>query len=149
MHGEEYGTLDTPWGRIGLYLGASGIQRLLFDVPSGPVLVGEWAQVLTGYVAGCPIPDDVPVDLAGLSPFTRQVLLACRAIPYGGTMTYGQLAAQVGRSSRAARAIGQALGRNPAPIIIPCHRVIGAHGQLTGFLGGLDWKRRLLQHERH
>jgi methylated-DNA-[protein]-cysteine S-methyltransferase len=85
----------------------------------------------------------VPLDLSGLSPFHRRVLQATRRIPYGRTATYRDLARRVGRP-RAARAVGQAMARNPVPLVIPCHRVVAAGGGLGGFSGGLDLKRRLL-----
>jgi methylated-DNA-[protein]-cysteine S-methyltransferase len=88
----------------------------------------------------------VPLDLAGLPPFHEKVLAAARRIPYGRTATYGELAARAG-SPRAARAVGQAMARNPVPLIIPCHRVVASGGGLGGFGGGLDLKRRLLDLE--
>ncbi len=87
------------------------------------------------------------VDLSGLPEFSRQVLAAARRIPYGECCTYGELAEAVGRP-KAARAVGQALRRNPAPIVIPCHRVVGKHGDLVGFSAGLEWKKYLLALER-
>jgi methylated-DNA-[protein]-cysteine S-methyltransferase len=81
--------------------------------------------------------------------FQRGVWEMLRTIPYGETISYGELAARLGRSG-AARAVGAANGRNPIPIVIPCHRVVGSNGSLTGFGGGLDVKRRLLALEaRH
>ncbi|MCB5909051.1 methylated-DNA--[protein]-cysteine S-methyltransferase [Streptomyces pinistramenti] len=88
---------------------------------------------------------DVPLDLRG-TPFQCRVWAALRTIPYGQTLSYGQLAAQLGAPS-AARAVGLANGRNPVSIIVPCHRVVGADGSLTGYGGGLDRKRRLLAFE--
>ena len=85
----------------------------------------------------------VPVDISSLSAFGRRVLAACATIPWGATRTYGELAAQVG-CPRGARAVGQALGRNPVPILIPCHRVISTDGTLGGFGAGLAMKSRLL-----
>jgi methylated-DNA-[protein]-cysteine S-methyltransferase len=90
---------------------------------------------------------DLPVMLAG-TPFQRTVWAALREIPYGQTMSYGQLAERIGRPA-AARAVGLANGRNPIGIIVPCHRVVGATGDLTGYGGGLERKRYLLEHERH
>ncbi len=91
---------------------------------------------------------DVPLDLSDLTDFQRRVSLACRAIPWGETVTYGQLAAQVG-SPRAARAVGGVMSRNRLPIVIPCHRVLGTARRLGGYsaVGGLDMKRRLLNLE--
>jgi methylated-DNA-[protein]-cysteine S-methyltransferase len=86
---------------------------------------------------------DCPLDLRGLSSFAREVLAACRDIPYGEVRSYGQLARLVG-SPRACRAVGRVMAQNPLPLIVPCHRVVGASGSLTGFGGGLELKRRLL-----
>ena len=85
----------------------------------------------------------VPVDLSGQPPFVRAALRAARRIPYGQVRTYGWLARAAGRQG-AARAAGQAMSRNPVPLLVPCHRVIGAGGRLTGFGGGLPLKRALL-----
>jgi methylated-DNA-[protein]-cysteine S-methyltransferase len=88
---------------------------------------------------------DIPTATAG-TPFQRQVWKALRAIPAGSTLSYGQLAAKLGRPG-ASRAVGAANGANPIPIVVPCHRVIGADGSLTGFGSGLPRKRWLLDHE--
>ncbi len=90
--------------------------------------------------------DRAPVDGGG-TPFQRRVWAALREIPAGTTVTYGALAARLG-VPRASRAVGAANGRNPVSIAVPCHRVIGAGGGLTGYAGGLDRKRWLLAHER-
>ena len=90
--------------------------------------------------------DGLTVTTGG-TDFQRSVWKALRAIPAGETRTYGQLAAAIG-SPRAVRAVGLANGRNPVALIVPCHRVIGANGTLTGYAGGLERKRWLLQHER-
>jgi methylated-DNA-[protein]-cysteine S-methyltransferase len=87
-----------------------------------------------------------PIDLSDLSEFTRRVLEGARQIPHGACLSYGELAASIGRP-KAARAVGQALGRNPIPIIIPCHRVVGKTGALVGFSAGLEWKKALLNLE--
>jgi methylated-DNA-[protein]-cysteine S-methyltransferase len=89
---------------------------------------------------------DLPLALHG-TPFQRRVWAPLRTIPYGETVTYGQLAERLGAPS-AARAVGLANGRNPIGIIVPCHRVVGANGSLTGYGGGLDRKRHLLTFER-
>lgn len=86
------------------------------------------------------------LDLSAATPFQRAVWLATQQIPYGETRSYSWLAARV-NSPRAARAVGQAMATNPVPIIVPCHRVIGSDGGLTGFGGGLALKRRLLSLE--
>ncbi|MGP8247435.1 MAG: methylated-DNA--[protein]-cysteine S-methyltransferase [Bryobacteraceae bacterium] len=90
--------------------------------------------------------DRIPVDARG-TPFQLEVWAALRQIPAGSTTTYGQLAARIGRPN-ACRAVGLANGSNPVAIVVPCHRVIGANGALTGYGGGLARKRWLLDHER-
>jgi len=90
--------------------------------------------------------DRVPVDANG-TPFQKEVWKALREIPAGSTMSYGELAARIGRQ-RASRAVGLANGSNPVGIVVPCHRVIGSKGALTGYGGGVDRKRWLLDHER-
>lgn len=89
---------------------------------------------------------ELDVDLAGLPAFQHQVLEELRAVPYGATSTYGELAQRIGRPG-AARAVGGALNRNPVAIVVPCHRIVGARGELTGYAGGLDRKRSLLELE--
>jgi methylated-DNA-[protein]-cysteine S-methyltransferase len=102
---------------------------------------------LDGYFAGDePPPDNVPLDLRG-APFERRVWEALRAIPAGTTESYGGVARRLGDPG-ASRAVGIANGANPIAIIVPCHRVIGADGSLTGYGGGLDKKTWLLAHER-
>ncbi|MFG2142304.1 methylated-DNA--[protein]-cysteine S-methyltransferase [Streptomyces sp. NPDC048650] len=89
---------------------------------------------------------DLPLALRG-TPFQQRVWAALRTIPYGETVSYGRLAERLGAPA-ASRAVGLANGRNPVGIIVPCHRVVGADGSLTGYGGGLDRKRRLLEFER-
>ena len=92
----------------------------------------------------------VILDDREVEPFRRQVYAATRAVPAGSTVTYGEIARVIGRSDpEGARDVGAALARNPTPIIVPCHRVVGANGKLTGFSapGGLDTKRRMLELE--
>jgi methylated-DNA-[protein]-cysteine S-methyltransferase len=88
---------------------------------------------------------DLPLDVR-VAPFHADVLAELARVPYGRTDTYGSLAAKVGRP-RAARAVGTVMNRNPIPIVLPCHRILGANGSLTGYAGGLDVKLRLLQLE--
>ena len=89
---------------------------------------------------------DLTLDLRGLPPFTLSVLNQLARVPYGETTTYGALAAQMGRP-RAARAVGTVMHRNRIPIVLPCHRVVGSSGDLTGYAGGLDVKQTLLELE--
>ena len=101
---------------------------------------------LEAYWAGRdPSPHEVTLDLHG-TLFQRAVWQALLGIPLGRTKTYGEIAAQVGHGA-VARATGTAVGRNPVSILVPCHRVIGANGSLTGYAGGLPRKEKLLQHE--
>ena len=104
---------------------------------------GRW---LDDYFAGEETdPEDLPLAPTG-TEFQQTVWQALRDIPYGTTVTYGELAQRIGCGS--ARAVGTAVGRNPISIIIPCHRVLGADGSLTGYAGGIDCKRWLLDHEK-
>ncbi|MFF0740081.1 methylated-DNA--[protein]-cysteine S-methyltransferase [Streptomyces sp. NPDC004111] len=105
----------------------------------------EVVAQLNAYFAGELTEFSLPVHLAG-TPFQRTVWEALRTIPYGETRTYGQLAEQLGRAG-ASRAVGLANGKNPISIVVPCHRVIGADGSLTGYGGGLERKRALLELE--
>ena len=97
---------------------------------------------LDEYFAGRRTSFDLPLDLR-VAPFPEAVLRELAAVPYGRTDTYGALARRVGRPG-AARAVGMVMNRNPIPIVLPCHRIVGANGSLTGYAGGLEVKRRLL-----
>ncbi len=110
------------------------------------VFVEAVAQI-TAYFAGELKEFDLPLRLAG-TDFQITVWKTLREIPFGTTTSYGELAARIGRP-KASRAVGAANGANPLPIIIPCHRVIGANKSLTGFGGGVETKRFLLDHELH
>ena len=110
-----------------------------------PDAFSDVAGQLQEYFAGARTEFDVEVDLIG-TEFQRRVWAALRTIPYGQTRSYGQIAEQIG-SPGASRAVGLANGRNPVAIVVPCHRVIGAAGAMTGYGGGLDRKRALLDLE--
>jgi methylated-DNA-[protein]-cysteine S-methyltransferase len=115
-----------------------------------PGLAGDLQARIVAYFDGSDIGfGDVRVDVDGMADFSRQVLDACRKVGLGSTVTYGDLACKIGRP-KAARAVGGALGRNPIPLIIPCHRVLRSTGLLGGFSapGGTAYKARLLQHEK-
>jgi len=146
-------TVDSPVGPLVLTSDGTSLTRVLFDAdvdpgwstdPS-PVLARAVAQ-LGEYFAGERTEFDLPLEPAG-TPFQRATWLALREIPYARTINYGQLALRVG-NPKASRAVGLANGRNPISIVVPCHRVIGADGSLTGYGGGLDRKRLLLDLER-
>lgn len=110
-----------------------------------PMLLAAAAQ-LEDYFAGRRSGFDLPLDLSHGTEFQQAVWQAMLAIPHGGTSTYGHLSAGLGRPN-AMRAVGAAVGRNPISIIVPCHRVLGADGSLTGYAGGLERKAALLQLE--
>jgi methylated-DNA-[protein]-cysteine S-methyltransferase len=105
-------------------------------------LVGAIARYFAGDLGAL---DEIPVETGG-TPFQRAVWSALRGIPCGSTTTYSELARAIGRPV-AVRAVGMAHGANPVPVVVPCHRVVGADGTLTGYGGGLDRKRWLLSHE--
>lgn len=111
-----------------------------------PVLV-EAARQLAAYFAGDLTDFDLPLAPEG-SDFQQRVWAQLRTIGYGETATYGAIAHRLGMTNAASRAVGLANGRNPIPIVIPCHRVIGANGTLTGYAGGLERKQVLLDLER-
>lgn len=110
-----------------------------------PVLVQAIAQ-LDAYFKGERDTFDLPLDLQGGTAFQQSVWQALLAIPRGGTTSYGQLGARIGRPA-AMRAVGAAVGRNPLSVVVPCHRVIGSNGSLTGYAGGIERKTALLRLE--
>jgi methylated-DNA-[protein]-cysteine S-methyltransferase len=128
---------NDPPGRVRLTLSAEDSQH--------PVLV-EAERQLAEYFAGRRTEFTLALDVSG-TPFQRSVWEALHTIPFGETRSYTQIANQIGRP-RAVRAVGAANGRNPLSIVAPCHRVVGANGDLTGFAGGLDLKADLLAHEQ-
>jgi methylated-DNA-[protein]-cysteine S-methyltransferase len=143
--------VDTPIGPLGLVASETELQAVQFDGgrirPEGSSSVlDEAARQLGAYFAGELIAFDLPLELHG-TEFQRSCWLALAMIPYGRTVSYGEQARRLGLGNDAARAVGAANGQNPLPIVLPCHRVIGADGSLTGFGGGLHVKRLLLEHE--
>jgi methylated-DNA-[protein]-cysteine S-methyltransferase len=142
---------DSPVGPLGLVASEVALRAVVFDgrriEPGGrsAVLDGA-ARQLDAYFAGDLVTFDLPLELHG-SEFQRRCWLALSTIPYGQTVSYGEQARRLGLGSDAARAVGAANGQNPLPIVLPCHRVIGANGSLTGFGAGLHVKRFLLEHE--
>jgi O-6-methylguanine DNA methyltransferase len=104
-------------------------------------------RALERFVRGGEIPADLPLDLEAGTPFQRRVWEATRAVPWGQVVSYTDIAKRAGYP-RAVRAVGNALGRNPVPIVVPCHRVVHFAGSIGGFTSGLDWKRYLLSLER-
>jgi methylated-DNA-[protein]-cysteine S-methyltransferase len=146
----RHDSIDTPAGPVSFATDGERVVRvhlgkLRRDDGRPTPLDRETARQLREYFAGARRAFDLPVA-AALPPFTGRVLAAVERIPFGTTRSYGEVAATVG-SPRAARAVGQAVGSNPLPLLIPCHRVLAAHGRLGGFGGGLAWKRFLLELE--
>jgi methylated-DNA-[protein]-cysteine S-methyltransferase len=113
---------------------------------SADPLLSDAAQQLQAYFSGTLQDFDLPLDLSAGTAFQQAVWQALRGIPHGDTRSYLALAAQLGKPS-ATRAVGAAVGRNPISLIVPCHRVLGSSGQLTGYAGGLWRKQALLQLE--
>lgn len=148
-----YDQIDSPVGPLRLIADASGLREVCFEVENHPtVMQPEWVRAskplerahrqLDEYFAGTRQSFDLPLSPHG-TPFQLTVWMQLRRIPYGTTISYGELARRVGNPA-ASRAVGAANGRNPLSIIVPCHRVIGASGKLTGFGGGLPTKQFLL-----
>ena len=153
---------QSPFGTLEIEASAEGISAIRWPASSAtneqdpcltidPAGSSEDALLETAktqldeYFQGARKGFELPLSLTG-TPFQQLVWNALKAIPYGTTASYGAIANAIGRP-RAVRAVGRAIGCNPVPLIIPCHRVIGAGGKLTGFSGGLDRKRWLLQRE--
>jgi methylated-DNA-[protein]-cysteine S-methyltransferase len=160
-----YDVLDSPVGPLWVALGPRGVAAIHFGhEPSayelrrlvrlfGPGIVPDrrrgapLARELDQYFAGRRRAFDVPFDLRGITPFQERVLRATSRIAYGELMTYAAVAHRAG-NDRASRATGAAVGSNPIPIVVPCHRVVASDGTLGGYGGGLDVKRYLLSVER-
>jgi methylated-DNA-[protein]-cysteine S-methyltransferase len=143
--------LPSPIGPLYVAADDAGLTTLYTDGHRSHTQAGpgngrfaDVAQQLDEYFAGERTDFDLPLSQRG-TPFELSVWNALRAIPYGETRSYGELARELGS---VARAVGRANGRNQISIIVPCHRVIGANGSLTGYAGGLDAKRVLLEHEQ-
>ena len=155
-----YKTVDSPIGRLKLVARDQRLAAILWEherdgrvrlgpmteAPDNAALV-ETARQLEEYFRGERSHFDLELDFAGTA-FQRKVWAALLTIPFGQTRSYGEIAEQIGHA-KAARAVGAANGRNPIAIIAPCHRVIGASGDLTGFAGGLHAKQTLLSIEGH
>jgi methylated-DNA-[protein]-cysteine S-methyltransferase len=158
-----YATLDSPLGRLLLAATPHGLVRVAY-LDSGEDSVLEWLAAhisprviaapldeprreLDQYLAGERRRFEIPLDWQLVRGFGRRVLEATARIPYGSVSTYKQVAGEAG-NPRASRAAGNALGANPLPIIVPCHRILHSTGGLGGYTGGLDRKRHLLDLER-
>ncbi len=158
------GEVDSPIGRLLVAVTPRGLARVAFEDEDRDRVLAELASRLSPRILeSAAVTDDarreleeffagertrfgVKVDRRLIQGIARDVLRATSKIPYGELSTYGGVARQIGRPT-AARAVGRALGSNPIPVVIPCHRVIGAGGALTGYAGGLDRKVALLELE--
>lgn len=145
-------TLPSPFGLLTIAATDRAVTDLLFGPAPGGAAMGETpllheaARQLADYFAGRRTAFDLPLAPDG-TPFRQAVWQALGTVPYGSTSTYAQIAAAVG-NPRACRAVGMANHFNPLPILIPCHRIVGANGRLTGYAGGLERKQALLELER-
>jgi methylated-DNA-[protein]-cysteine S-methyltransferase len=161
-----YATLDSPVGRLVAVRTRSGLAMLSYEdhhggldkvldtvagrlsprVLEAPGRLDDVRRQLDEYFAGRRTEFTLPLDWTLTSPFTRRILEATCAVPCGSTATYGAMAAAAGNVN-ASRAAGRALGSNPIPIVVPCHRIVGTSGRLTGYTGGMHRKIALLQLE--
>jgi methylated-DNA-[protein]-cysteine S-methyltransferase len=161
-----YAVVDSPIGALVAAVTPRGLVRLAYEDFNGgldevldslaaklsprileaPARLDAVRRELDEYFAGRRETFDLPIDWTLYSDFGRRVLQATAAIPFGHTATYGQMAAQAG-NAKASRAAGRALGANAIPIVVPCHRVIGTSGKLTGYTGGMHRKEALLRLE--
>ena len=152
-------TMDSPVGLLTIVASDAGVRAVLWPsdseqrVPLSDVaptsdhpVLSAAVQQLSEYFDGDRQDFDLPLDPTG-TDFQQSAWTALRSIPYATTVSYGEQAARMG-DKRKARAVGAANGKNPISIIVPCHRVVGANGSLTGFAGGIDTKDWLLSHER-
>ena len=146
----------SPIGRLELVEEAGALVAIHFDAPAdgspehergGSPVLGEAHRQLSQYFSGERRVFDLPLRPAG-TDFRRRVWEVLATVPWGTTTTYGALAARLGLPLGASRAVGAANGANPIPLVIPCHRVIGANGTLTGYAGGLERKQLLLELEQ-
>ena len=159
----EWAELESPLGTMYVARSEAGLCRLMFGVEEecfrdalparartrrNPDALRDEREQLDGYFDGSLRSFTLAVDLEQMTNFQQRVLRLTSAIPAGALRTYGQLARELG-SPQASRAVGQALGRNPVPIVVPCHRVVGSDGRLTGYSGGdgVESKRWLLRLE--
>jgi len=153
MYCKQY---DSPVGKLLLTCRDSGLTGIWFDreVPEGqqsehPILQ-QTEKWLDAYFRGENPEMEIPFALEGTA-FQKQVWNLLRTIPYGELRSYGSIAREIaavqGKENMSAQAVGQAVGKNPVSILIPCHRVVGTGGRLTGYAGGLDRKEKLLRHE--
>ncbi len=169
MSARSFTVFETAIGACALVWGEAGIVGAFLPEADEAVLRAQIARRFTGAVEAAPAPAatqamagviallagekrdlaDIPLDFGACTDFQRRVYAVVRAIPPGESLTYGEVAAAMGESREAARAVGEAMGRNPVPILMPCHRVLGAGGKPGGFSapGGVETKLKMLQIE--
>jgi methylated-DNA-[protein]-cysteine S-methyltransferase len=147
--------LKTKYGNININANPNGIQTIRIGTKSNKISRSEKHPdrnlerlifLLKNYFQGKKVDFNIRYDISYFPTFTQKVLKVVASIPYGKTTTYSKIAKRIGRP-KASRAVGQAVGSNPLPIVIPCHRVIRKDGSLGGFAYGLNWKRTLLKIE--
>ena len=155
MESRCYTRMPSPIGALTLVGTDRALLRIAFETDpwaprpgdrEDPAALARAVAQLEEYFAGARRGFDLPLELEG-TDFQKKVWQALAGIPFGPTFAYGELARRIGSAS-AVRAVGAACGRNPVPIVIPCHRAVGVDGRLTGYRGGLDAKRWLLAHEK-
>jgi methylated-DNA-[protein]-cysteine S-methyltransferase len=158
----EFSCFETEWGWVGIMGSDKGLYKSTLPAPHEKSAIDaiidnviaerreskfkDIKGALISYFSGERIEFDFPVDLSNCTDFQRRVWLATARIPYGDLYPYGWIAEQIG-NPKSSRTVGQSLGANRLPIIIPCHRVIRSDGGLGGFSGGLHWKKRLIELE--
>ena len=158
----KFGIFETNMGWMGIAGTSTGIRKVIFPTQNKESVVeaiangceeiseepcfSEIKDNFIRYFKGQRVDFSFPLDLDGYTDFQKSVWNVTKSIPYGQLRNYGWVASQMG-NPKAVRAVGQALGKNPIPIIIPCHRVIGSDGSLHGFTGGLHWKQKLIELE--
>lgn len=161
--GSVYAVVSTSWGWAGILATPAGIRRLALPRTSPNLALEDlgdlsdavfdescftvFARKLKAYFEAEPVIFDEPLDMSGYTPFACSVWQSARGIGYGETASYADIAASANRPG-AFRAAGQAMKRNPVPLIIPCHRIIRSDGSMGGFFGGEQIKRNLLELER-
>ena len=158
-----YDFVDSPVGTLFVATTARGLARIAYDadperevdrlardfglrILRAPAPIDRARRELDEYFEGRRRRFELPLDLTLVADFNRRVLRELARVPYGEVVTYGELAARAARP-RAARAVGTVMNRNPLPIVLPCHRVVGANGKLVGYAGGLERKEALLRLE--
>jgi len=159
----KFTVFETEMGWMGIAGTLAGICKVTLPIPDKSLaftainytsespeengLLSDVKDAMIKYFKGQRVDFSFPLDLKGYTKFQKDVWKAARSIPYGELRSYGWVASQIGKP-KSARAVGQALGANPIPIIIPCHRVVASDGSLHGFTGGLELKEKLIALER-